>query len=66
MKNKIPDIIAHPDLYMLSREKFGDNESKVAHLICDAAEKCSIPLEINLTEPVLQYIILKIKMVIKN
>lgn len=53
MENKIPDIIAHPDLYMLSRKKFGDNESKVAHLICAAAEKCSVPLEINLTEPVL-------------
>ena len=38
---------------MLSRKEFGDNESKVAHLICAAAEKYSIPLEINLTEPVL-------------
>ena len=53
MENKIPDIIAHPDLYMLSRKEFGSCESKVAHLICSAAEKYSVPLEINLTEPVL-------------
>ncbi len=50
MKNNIPDIIVHPDIYMLSRDNFGDVESKVAHIICKAAEKYNIPLEINLTE----------------
>lgn len=53
VEKKISDIIAHPDLYMLSRKEFGSCESKVAHLICSVAEKYSVPLEINLTEPVL-------------
>lgn len=48
MKIEIPDIIAHPDIYMLRRNKFGKIEEKVAHNICKAAEKYNIPLEINL------------------
>lgn len=47
----LPDIIAHPDLYMLSREKFGITERKVAEMICETAEKYQIPLEINLEQP---------------
>ena len=47
----IPDIIAHPDLYMLTRDKFGKNEQQVAKIICSAAEKYNIPLEINLSDP---------------
>ena len=46
----LPDIIVHPDLYMLARDSFNDTEAKVAHIICNAAEKYNIPLEINLTE----------------
>lgn len=49
----LPDIIAHPDLYMLSREKFGITERKIAEMICEAAEKYQIPLEINLEQPYL-------------
>lgn len=41
----------HPDLYMLTRDSFGEVEAKVAHIICRAAEKYDIPLEINLNEP---------------
>ncbi len=48
MKKNIPDIIAHPDVYMLKREKFGEVECKVANMICKSAEKYNIPLEINL------------------
>lgn len=44
----IPDIIAHPDIYMLSRNDFGETEQKVANMICSVAEKYQIPLEINL------------------
>lgn len=50
MEKQIPDLVAHPDLYMINRESFGDIESKVAHIICASAEKNNIPLEINLTE----------------
>lgn len=48
MRLGIPDIIAHPDIYMLSRKSFGVVEEKVANMICMAAEKYNIPLEINL------------------
>lgn len=48
IKLNIPDIIAHPDIYMLNRENFGNMEAKVANIICKAAEKYNIPLEINL------------------
>ncbi len=48
MKLNIPDIIAHPDIYMLKRKEFGEIEEKVAHLICKAAEKYKVPLEMNL------------------
>lgn len=46
----IPDIIAHPDIYMNKRENFGEIESKVANMICKVAEKYQIPLEINLCQ----------------
>ena len=39
MQLNIPNIIAHPDIYMMSRENFGDIEEKVAHMICKSAEK---------------------------
>lgn len=48
MELNIPDIIAHPDLYMQRRKNFGEIEAKVANMICKAAEKYKIPLEINL------------------
>lgn len=50
MKLGIPDIVAHPDMFMLRRKKFGDIEKNVANLICKAAEKYNIPLEINLND----------------
>lgn len=53
MEKNIPDIIVHPDLYMLSRDTFGEIEAKVAHIICKSAEKHNIPLEINLSDPFL-------------
>ena len=48
MEIALPDIIAHPDIYMLARESFGKVEENVARKICGAAEKYKIPLEINL------------------
>lgn len=44
----IPDIIAHPDIYLSKREKFEEIETEVAHDICKAAQKYKIPLELNL------------------
>lgn len=48
MELNIPDIIGHPDIYMLSRDDFGKVEEKVANMICKSAEKYNIPIEINL------------------
>lgn len=45
---EIPDIIAHPDIYLSKREKFEEIEKEVAHTICKAAQKYKIPLELNL------------------
>lgn len=50
MELDIPDIIAHPDTYMINRQSFGEIENKVANMICKAAEKYNIPLEINLAQ----------------
>ena len=50
MELNIPDIIAHPDTYMIGRKNFGEIEDKVANMICKAAEKYNIPLEINLAQ----------------
>lgn len=50
MRLNIPDIIAHPDVYMLSRKNFGKIEEKVANMICKSAEKYNVPLEINLND----------------
>ena len=44
----IPDIIAHPDLFLQGREGFGPIDEKVTRIICDVAEKNNIPIEINL------------------
>ena len=51
IENNIPNIIAHPDLYMLVRENFGEVEEKVARLICNQAEKHGVAIEINLSQP---------------
>ena len=51
IEKNIPDIIAHPDVYMLSRDTYTKVDEKVAHIICSAAEKYGIPIEINLSHP---------------
>ena len=48
MELNLPDIVAHPDMYMFGRKDFGEIESRVANIICASAEKYKIPLEINL------------------
>lgn len=49
MELKIPDILAHPDVFMKKRKKkFGDIEKKISQMICSSAEKYNIPIEINL------------------
>lgn len=50
MEEGIPDIIAHPDIYMINRKEFGKTEEEVAKIISSAAEKYKVPLEINLNK----------------
>lgn len=44
----LPDIIAHPDLFMFAKEEWSDACEKAAHIICESAQKHHIPLEVNL------------------
>lgn len=44
----LPDIIAHPDLYMFGKEEWNDACIEAAHTICKAAQDYHILLEINL------------------
>ncbi len=45
---EIPNMIAHPDIYLINRKEFGKIEESIAHKICKLAEKNKVPLEINL------------------
>lgn len=47
----LPDIIAHPERFMISRENFGEKEEEISRLICEKAIESGIPLEINMGEP---------------
>lgn len=44
----LPDIIAHPDEFLHTRETFGEPERRVSRLICGTAKRHNIPLEINI------------------
>lgn len=48
MEHGIPDIIAHPDLFLRGRKGFFEIEQEVTNRICRASEKYNVPLEINL------------------
>lgn len=45
----LPNIIAHPDLFLRNRE-FGKKEEEISRRICKAAKEAGIPLEINMGE----------------
>lgn len=45
----IPDIIAHPDFYMVGKKVFGNAEKEATNIICKVAQTYNIPLEINLS-----------------
>lgn len=44
----LPDIIAHPDLYMFSKAEWTPACEQAAHMIAQCAQDYHIPLEINL------------------
>lgn len=47
MDKDLPDVIAHPDLFMQARDSFGANEEEITRAICRKAIEKGIPLEIN-------------------
>ena len=47
-EKELPDIIAHPDLFMFGKEEWNEACEKAAHIICKSAEKHHVYLEINL------------------
>ena len=51
MDKGLPDIIVHPDRFMIARKSFGEKEKQVSRLICRKASQTGIPLEINMGEP---------------
>lgn len=46
----LPDIIAHPDLFLKFRSRFTEKERIISHQICKLAEQYQVPLELNLNE----------------
>jgi len=48
MELGVPDLIAHPDIYLFNRKEFGELDKKAAEIICAGAKRYNIPLEINL------------------
>ena len=47
MDKGLPDVIAHPDLFMKARDDFGVKEEEITKAICRKAIEKGIPLEIN-------------------
>lgn len=47
MDKDLPDVIAHPDLFMQVRDSFGAKEEEITRAICRKAIEKGIPLEIN-------------------
>lgn len=43
-------IFAHPDLFMIMSESFGEEEEKTSELVLKSAERYDIPIEINLRQ----------------
>lgn len=52
----IPDIVAHPDLFLKYRKKFGKKEEFITRQLCTIFQKYRVPVEINLNEIYREYI----------
>lgn len=52
----IPDIIAHPDLFLKYRQEFGEKEEIITRKLCELAAKYQVPMEINLNEIYREYV----------
>ncbi len=56
LENGLPDIIAHPDLFLKFRKEFGKKEEFITRQLCNLAEKYGVPMEINLNEVYKEYV----------
>lgn len=52
----LPDIIAHPDLFLKYRQEFGEKEEIVTRKLCELVEKYQVSMEINLNEIYREYV----------
>jgi histidinol-phosphatase (PHP family) len=48
MDKGLPDVIAHPDLFMRAREEFDDFTRKEARRLCEACKEMGVVIEYNL------------------
>lgn len=55
LEHGLPDIIAHPDLFLKYRKNFGEKEEFFTREICKLAQKYQVPMEINLNEIYREY-----------
>ena len=46
----LPDIVAHPDFFMISRKIWSQKNEEITRRICETVEKNNIALEINLND----------------
>lgn len=56
LEKGLPDIIAHPDLFLKYRREFGEKEEFITRQICELAQKYQVPMEINLNEIYREYV----------
>ena len=56
LEERLPDIIAHPDLFLKYRREFGEKEEFITREICELAQKYQVPMEINLNEIYREYV----------
>ena len=52
----MPDIVAHPDLFLKYRKTFGKKEEFITKQLCTIFQKYKVPVEINLNEIYREYI----------
>jgi len=56
LEARIPDIVAHPDLFLKYRKTFGKKEEFITRQLCTIFQKYKVPVEINLNEIYREYV----------
>ena len=66
LQTGIPDIIAHPDLFLKYRKEFGKKEEFFTRQLCEIIQRYKVPVEINLNEIYREYLKAKIDKTVAN